>query len=558
MTAQERAFYKYCEAQQDCTTGKVYREEGKSAHVDTIRKRPVFKRLLEDAARGEFDVVVVHTLDRWSRNQMVLLESQAILARNNVTLVSITEPIDWSTPMGKWMGRSVGNNSELYSDMLSVHVEKGITGRIDKGLHLGTIPFGYESCWTRVGGERRRICNPEHPGGVHIHAEEGPAVQELYRRYAAGHSTCPILASWLNGEGFLTKNTKNLPDGAGNLSAGPRLFTLASVRGILHNHFYTGQVKHRCVLLPGIHEPLISTSLFDTVQTCLTKNSGRSRTLNPRPEREYLLKGLIRCGHCGLPMWAQTYNNGNRYYREHRGSRGAGYCVDRSRSLPCHVPDGQMGRIIESILLPKSYMDLVLAQIQLADEVKRVERERKRVEERIRRLREVYLEGDLPRDQYGERKRNLENQLASLVIPDVDAAKEAGKLLEQLPALWEEADLSERRQLLTAMLEAVYVDTVEERAIVALKPKPAFRALFQIATTREGSGVILYKENPPDQFPSPEDNSPCSWWRRGRVELPVQTRYSSDRAKTKIEQLHKNHRLCIAERTGLGDCDYWN
>ena len=212
--------------------------------------------------------------------------------------------------------------------------------------------------------------------------------------------------------------------------------------------------------------------------------------------------------------------------------------MDRSRSLPCHVPDGQMGRIIESILLPKSYMDLVLAQIQLADEVKRVERERKRVEERIRRLREVYLEGDLPRDQYTERKRSLETELASLIIPDVDAAKEAGKLLEQLPALWEEADLSERRKLLTAMLEAVYIDTVEERAIVALKPKPAFRALFQIATTREGSGVILYKENPPDQFPSPEDDLPCSWWRRGRVELPVQTRSSSDRAKSKIEQLY--------------------
>ena len=56
------------------------------------------------------------------------------------------------------------------------------------------------------------------------------------------------------------------------------------------------------------------------------------------------------------------------------------------------------------------------------------------------------------------------------------------------------------------MLEAVYVDTVEERAIVALKPKPAFRAPFQIATTREGSGVVLYKENPPDLLTSPEDD----------------------------------------------------
>jgi len=521
LKAQERAFYQYCQycESKGWIAGKIYREEGKSAHVDSIRKRPVFKQLLDDAAKGEFDAVVVHTLDRWARNQLVLLESQALLANNQVTLVSITEGIDWSTPEGRMVGRSVGNYGEFFSDVLAVHVEKGVNDRVAEGLHLGTIPFGYESCWIKVGGERRCICNPEHPGGVHIHSGEGPAVQELFRRYATGHSTCPMLASWLNGEGFRTRNTKKLPDGEGDLLAGPRLFTLASVRGILHNGFYTGQVKHKGELLPGVHEPLVSTSLFDTVQTYLAKNSGRSKTLKPQPEREYLLKGLIRCGHCGLPMWAQTYNSGNRYYREYRGSRGVGYCVDRSSSLPCHVPDGQMGRIIESILLPKSWMNLVLAQIQLADEVKRVERERKRVQERMRRLREVYLEGDLPREQYTDRKRILDNQLASLVIPDVDAAKEAGKLLEQLPTLWEEADLSERRKLLTAMLDAVYVDPVEERAIVALKPKPAFRALFQIATTREGSGVILYKENPPDQFSSPEDDSPCSWWRRGRVDI---------------------------------------
>jgi len=31
--------------------------------------------------------------------------------------------------------------------------------------------------------------------------------------------------------------------------------------------------------------------------------------------REYLLKGLIRCAHCLMPMWAQTYKSGRRYYR---------------------------------------------------------------------------------------------------------------------------------------------------------------------------------------------------------------------------------------------------
>ena len=36
--------------------GKVYREEGRSARYESVKKRPVFRQLLEDAAKGEFDV----------------------------------------------------------------------------------------------------------------------------------------------------------------------------------------------------------------------------------------------------------------------------------------------------------------------------------------------------------------------------------------------------------------------------------------------------------------------------------------------------------------------
>ena len=60
------------------------------------------------------------------------------------------------------------------------------------------------------------------------------------------------------------------------------------------------------------------------------------------------------------------------------------------------------------------------------------------------------------------------------MVPEIDESNQAGKLLENLPELWKEADLGERRKLLLVMLDAVYVETVEEKAIVALKPKPAF------------------------------------------------------------------------------------
>jgi hypothetical protein len=51
---------------------------------------------------------------------------------------------------------------------------------------------------------------------------------------------------------------------------------------------------------------------------------------------------------------------------------------------------------------------------------------------------------------------------------------------------------------------------------VALKPKPAFKALFQIATTKEGSGIVLYNEKTLAMSESLDGS--CFWWRRGRVE----------------------------------------
>ena len=67
-----------------------------------------------------------------------------------------------------------------------------------------------------------------------------------------------------------------------------------------------------------------------------------------------------------------------------------------------------------------------------------------------------------------------------MVIPVVDSIKEAGRLVMDLPRLWDGATIEERR-LLLAMLDAVYVDTKERRAIVSFKPKAAFQALFEVA-----------------------------------------------------------------------------
>jgi len=143
------------------------------------------------------------------------------------------------------------------------------------------------------------------------------------------------------------------------------------------------------------------------------------------------------------------------------------------------------------------------------------------VEQQLIRLGQVYIDGLKPHEEYKREKKRLEEKLFDLVVPGVDSAQEAGRLLEKLPELWERANLTERHRILMIMLDAVYVECKEERRVVAIKPKPAFRPLFEIATTEADSGITLVmnaeKAKAPSEYEDATKTNACFWWRRGRV-----------------------------------------
>ncbi len=62
-----------------------------------------------------------------------------------------------------------------------------------------------------------------------------------------------------------------------------------------------------------------------------------------------------------------------------------------------------------------------------------------------------------------------------------------------------------------SMLDAVNVDAVEEKSIVAIRPKPAFRPIFEVATTRQVSDVVLIYEPPPTS--NEPEAADLSFWR---------------------------------------------
>ena len=81
-----------------------------------------------------------------------------------------------------------------------------------------------------------------------------------------------------------------------------------------------------------------------------------------------------------------------------------------------------------------------------------------------------------------------------------NTAEEAGKLIMNLPQLWAGANLEERRKLLLTMLDAVYFEKKKPRSIVAVRPKPPFRPIFQVAASKANAEIRIINE-PLDVLP---------------------------------------------------------
>jgi site-specific DNA recombinase len=121
-----------------------------------------------------------------------------------------------------------------------------------------------------------------------------------------------MVAKELNQRGCLTKSWTGKK---GNVHAGGPWNTTHIYR-TLANHKYVGEIAHKGNVHPAEHPPIIDRRAWDRVQGMLTEK-GRVRGSNTRRKTPALLKGLIRCGHCGKAMgitFAQRHGKQYRYY----------------------------------------------------------------------------------------------------------------------------------------------------------------------------------------------------------------------------------------------------
>lgn len=280
---------------------KVYADKAKSAKSDN---RPEFQNMVNDSKLGLFSFVIVHKLDRFSRDRYDSANYKRKLKQNGVRVLSVLENLD-DTPESIILESMLEGMAEYYSANLAREVQKGQKETALQCKHLGGAPpLGY--CLNEDNTYR-------------IDEEEARIVQLIFSQYIKGFTYSQILDK-LNKFGYKTRRKTE--------------FSKSGLNKILSNEKYCGvylfnqfpnknnmgkrnstirKSEDEIIRIKGGMPQIISTEDFEKVQMQMQHNK-QSRGAK-KATANYLLSGIIRCGECGYSMHGnkRPAKNGHEY-----------------------------------------------------------------------------------------------------------------------------------------------------------------------------------------------------------------------------------------------------
>lgn len=270
----------------------LYEDRGYSgSHL----RRHGFQSLLADIKRGLIDVVVVHRLDRLTRN---LSDFQQIIAEfnaHNVALVSVTQQLDMSHHVGRLATNILTSFAEFEREMVGQRVKEKRAATLESGRWQGTsCPLGY------------RVKNDQ----LVLDAGESAIVQEIFTRYSNKESVTALIRD-LSERGVRTKQWLTR---AGKQRGG-QPFNRNAIYVLLKNRVYLGEVFFDGGWQRGAHEPIIEGALWAQVQGLLENRSRRGDTrADTENDTIFMLKGRV-FGADGRAMspWLSSSYKGRKY-----------------------------------------------------------------------------------------------------------------------------------------------------------------------------------------------------------------------------------------------------
>ena len=354
--------------------------------------RDDFQRMIADAAKHQFSVVIVWKLDRFARNRYDSAIYKARLKKHGVRVVSAKENLT-DTPEGIILEGMLESMAEYYSANLSVNVKRGMRETIAKGRwYGGALPYGYKSV----------------DGKLVPDEKTAPIIRYVFEEYASGTPKKEIIEA-------LTRRGVKSPRG--------RPLCLTSFQAALKNPVYCGDFQFKGETIAGVAQPIITREVFDKVQANLAVVKHAPATQKARVE--YLLRGKVFCGHCGAPMVGECGRgrHGNMFYYY--------ACADKKKLHTCKKRNERKD-IIE-LWVVKNTVDYILNPEHLADVCRAVVAEYNR----------EFSSGKV--DELERELNRLERELNNLVDTLADAPKlSRNRIYAKMEALEvQKADLEE-------------------------------------------------------------------------------------------------------------------
>ena len=310
--------------------------------------RPALKRLLADIEAGTVNCVVVYKVDRLSRSLLDFARIMEIFDRHGATFVSVTQQFNTTSSMGRLTLNILLSFAQFEREMISERTRDKMAAARKKGKWVGgNVVMGYDLA--------------PQGGALLLNSREADQVRQIFQLYIEQGALMPVIEE-LERRGWRTKSrvTRELRQ------MGGKPFNKTTLHNLLTNVIYTGRVCYKGTLCGGEHDRIIDDETWNAVQEQLNRN-GRRGGRNTPNKYGALLKGLVRCGSCGVGM-THTYVQKNattlyRYYVcTNAHQRGWNKC--RTRSVPAATLENAVIQNIRGISRSPLMLSEVLRQLE--------------------------------------------------------------------------------------------------------------------------------------------------------------------------------------------------
>ncbi|MBM3286755.1 MAG: recombinase family protein [Candidatus Eisenbacteria bacterium] len=522
---------RYCSLHEISITD-AYSDDGVSGTIP-LEQRPEGSRLLQDARSKCFDAVLVYKLDRLGRDPRMLLNAFNDLEVLGIQLLSMTEAFDTDSPAGRFMRTILSGVAGLERDNIVQRSIEGTNRLARQGAWLGGIvPYGY-----RVEGKHKdaRLVISEDPlPGLPL--SEAGVIRLIYKMSAEDGKSCIAIAGHLNrlrvppayvrdSRLVLRGKRKQTTSGIWRPSRVRNLIVNSTYKGL---HEYGKRSKKARDIIRRSVPALVSEETWKQAQQTLKRNYIFS-TRNAR--RKYLLRGLMKCGLCGLTYVGTAYPSAGGtkrvYYvcigkQSGRGTYGLQGRKCPSKAIAGNIED-LVWRDVEGFLRnPGAVLKQLADQIEGtvgesasmkidADQMKQALRDKDNERDRVlglyrrgrideptldRQLDEIAVEREALIDEINRLDRATESAMTTeaRLRSTADLLRELNHRLDQ-PLTWEL-----KRQIVEVLVEAVRVDTIEEDGKRDTRATVTYRFCTPEVSIEDRTGGRAKLEVPPGRL----------------------------------------------------------